>query len=107
MALGKKGVKVIKKKAKQKRPRRPWTEVQKRAIVAQAQQPGVTKKSVAGEHEITEALLYKWTQQYGSSAASSSPPTSDKRVVELAIAQLDAEIDRLTREREELRKSLK
>ncbi len=103
MALGKKGAKALRK------PRRSWSDERKRAIVAEAQASGVIKTQVAKKHKISDGLLYKWEKWVKTDTLA--PPsftssTSDKRVVELALAQLDQEIERLTKEREELRKRL-
>jgi transposase-like protein len=105
MALGKKGAKASKKR----QPRRSWTDEKKRAIVAEAQTLGAVKTQVSKKHRISDGLLYKWEKWVKTDTLA--PPsftssTSDKRVVELALAQLDQEIERLTKEREELRKRL-
>lgn len=40
--------------------RREWSEVEKRAIVAECDEPGATVSAVARKHDMSPSLLFRW-----------------------------------------------
>ena len=49
---------------RRRRDYRIWTEAQKRQIVAEAEEPGVSVSVVARRHDVNANQVFKWRRQY-------------------------------------------
>jgi len=47
-----------------RRRRRRWSEAQKRRIVAESYQPGISVSVVARRHDVNANLVFSWRRQY-------------------------------------------
>jgi transposase-like protein len=65
--------------------RRAWSVDQKRLIVAEAMQPGVTPTEVARRWGIGTGLLYTWRQQFFT-GESGEPPVPAPAFVQVSLA---------------------
>jgi transposase len=65
--------------------RRAWTVEQKRLIVAEAMQPGVTATEVARRWGIGTGLLYTWRQQFFAGELG-EPPMPAPAFVQVSLA---------------------
>lgn len=54
--------------------RRKYSEAEKTAILAEADQDGVTVRQVAERHEIAESLIYNWRSARRQAAAIAAEP---------------------------------
>lgn len=99
-----------------KKTRRMWTSEKKRSIVDEANKPGAVKSHVAKKHGITDAQLYTWERSFGLTKTAVKPPprrtaakfsgdTISTQVLHLQA--LDWLIEKLTQEREEIKRQLK
>ena len=50
-------------------PRRRWSDAEKRRIVAESYQPGVSVSVVARRNDVNANLLFSWRRRYGKRAA--------------------------------------
>jgi transposase len=66
--------------------RRRWSEEAKRALLAEAEQPGETVTSVARRHGINASMLFAWRKQMDGGPGNAAAQSAQPRFVPLAIA---------------------
>jgi transposase len=63
--------------------RRRWPEAVKRRMVAETRMPGASVSVVARRYDVNANQLFRWRRQY-----EAGPPTSDARLVPVALSPL-------------------
>ena len=54
-------------------PRRRWSDAEKRRIVAESYQPGVSVSVVARRNDVNANLVFTWRRQFREQAGGSGP----------------------------------
>lgn len=82
-----------------KRSYRRFTAEEKRTILEEAQQPGVTMAAVCRKQGVSPGLLYRWraVAQQATTAALQQVDSRGKTQPDAATARLQAELERMRR----------
>lgn len=82
-----------------KRSYRRFTAEEKRTILEQAQQPGVTMSEVCRKNQVSPGLVYRWraVTQQATTQALQQLDSRGKTQPDAAVARLQAELERMRR----------
>jgi len=82
-----------------KRSYRRFTTDEKRMILTEVQQPGVTLSEVCRKHSVSPALVYRWraVAQQATTQALQKVDSRGKTQPDAQTARLQAELDRMRR----------
>jgi transposase len=82
-----------------KRSYRRFTAEEKKAILDEAQQPGVTLSEVCRKHQVSPALVYRWraVAQQATTQALQNVDSRGKSSPDAQTARLEAELERMRR----------
>lgn len=82
-----------------KRSYRRFTAEEKKTILDQAQQPGVTLSEVCRKHQVSPALVYRWraVTQQATTQALQNVDSRGKSPPDAHTARLEAELERMRR----------
>jgi transposase len=82
-----------------KRSYRRFTTDEKRMILTEVQQPGVTLSEVCRKHSVSPALVYRWraVAQQATTQALQKVDSRGKTPPDAQTARLQAELDRMRR----------
>ena len=82
-----------------KRSYRRFTTDEKRMILTELQQPGVTLSEVCRKHSVSPALVYRWraVAQQATTQALQKVDSRGKSQPDAQTARLQAELDRMRR----------
>ena len=82
-----------------KRSYRRFTTDEKRMILTEVQQPGVTLSEVCRKHSVSPALVYRWraVAQQATTQALQKVDSRGKSQPDAQTARLQAELDRMRR----------
>ena len=53
--------------------RRRWSEAERRTILAEADQSGVTVSEIARRHGLSPSLLFRWRREFGKTRKRATP----------------------------------
>lgn len=81
---------------RQTRPRRRWSEAEKRQLVALTFEAGVSVAEVARRHGVNDNLLFNWRKRLGRTAMSPAPSTGP--ALNFAVVDVVPEAKRQGRE---------
>jgi len=82
-----------------KRSYRRFTAEEKRTILDETQQPGVTMAEVCRKHRVSPGLVYRWraVAQHATTTALQQVDSRGKSLPDALTARLQAELERMRR----------
>lgn len=93
--------------------RRRWTAYEKREIVEETYQPGMSVSIVARKHDISPSQLFKWRRHMeegalsGVSCEDSVVPKKEVKALEKQVRELERMLGKKTLENEILKEAVK